>query len=102
MARAFPHKIQNTHFPAVDGASATTPEKVAQVSPSEEPDPSLSNADAGAVIFLFPPKDRTSWSLSRIFLSCKLWLLDMLKPARDSGANNEVGRPLSPSHSSMA
>ncbi|KAJ5610576.1 hypothetical protein N7510_007295 [Penicillium lagena] len=89
MARMFPHKIQNAPVPAADGASTTTPEKVAQVSASEEPDPSLSDADAGAVVFFFPPKDRMSWSLSRLLLSCKLWLLDMLNPARDSGANDK-------------
>ncbi|CAL5873660.1 uncharacterized protein PFLUO_LOCUS7942 [Penicillium psychrofluorescens] len=89
MARTFPHKIQNAPFPAADGASAITPEKVVQVSTSEEPDPSFSNADAGAVVFLFPPKDRVSWSLSLILLSCKLWLLDMLYPARDSGADDK-------------
>lgn len=98
MARTFPHKIQNAPFPAADGASAITPEKVVQVSTSEEPDPSFSNADAGAVVFLFPPKDRVSWSLSLILLSCKLWLLDMLYPARDSGADDKVGRPLPLSH----
>lgn len=95
MACAFPRKNQNAPFPAAAAASATTPEKVAQVFASEEPSPSLSNADAGAVIFLFPPKDRMSWSVSQILLSCKLWLLDMLNPARDDGANDKVDRPLS-------
>jgi hypothetical protein len=41
--------------------------------------------DAGAVVFLFPPKQQLSWSLSRLWLVWKLFLLEILKPAYDKG-----------------
>lgn len=55
-------------------------------------DKSSFHDDAGAVVLLFPPPGRTTWTISRIWLACKLWLLDNLKPAHDSGAREKVGR----------
>ncbi|KAJ5338231.1 hypothetical protein N7452_004959 [Penicillium brevicompactum] len=49
--------------------------------------------DAGAVVFLFPPPGRITWSIPRICLACKLWLLDWLKPAHDSGAREKTRYP---------
>ncbi|KAJ5757971.1 uncharacterized protein N7511_006665 [Penicillium nucicola] len=44
-----------------------------------------SSEDAGTVVFLFPPPGRAPWSLSRVWAACKLWVLDYLTPAHDSG-----------------
>ncbi|KAJ5949114.1 hypothetical protein N7454_000698 [Penicillium verhagenii] len=41
--------------------------------------------DAGAVVFLFPPKEQLRWSLSKLWLTWKLFLLEILKPAYDDG-----------------
>ncbi|CAG8039768.1 unnamed protein product [Penicillium olsonii] len=52
-----------------------------------------SGDDAGAVVFLFPPPGRKPWTIQRIWLACKLWVLDRLKPADDNGASEKVGHP---------
>ncbi|KAJ5622318.1 Acyl-CoA N-acyltransferase [Penicillium herquei] len=41
--------------------------------------------DAGAVVFLFPPKCELKWSISRIWRAFKLFILNTLKPAYDTG-----------------
>jgi hypothetical protein len=46
--------------------------------------------DAGAVVFLFPPPGQSSWSILRLWLACKLWLLDRFMPAHDSGVREKV------------
>lgn len=46
--------------------------------------------DSGAVVFLFPPKEQLSWSLSRLWLMWKLFWLDTLKPAYDTGCKELV------------
>jgi hypothetical protein len=49
-----------------------------------------SSDDAGAVVFLFPPPGHSSWSIPRLWLACKLWLLDRFTPAHDSGVREKV------------
>lgn len=46
--------------------------------------------DAGAVVFLFPPTKQLSWSLSRLWLVWKLFWLEILKPAYDTGCKELV------------
>lgn len=68
-------------------AVAELPEKQPGISSHEED-------NAGAVVFLFPPPGRKPWSLSRIWLACKLCLLDFFAPAHDSGARDKVSEVL--------
>lgn len=49
--------------------------------------------DAGVVVFLFPPKEQLSWSLSRLWLVWKLFWLEILKPAYDTGCKELVSMP---------
>lgn len=70
MAREYPRRSK----PIEHLASAVTPAKRAQVSVSEEPNIAASQDDAGAVVFLFPPKGYLPWSLSLLWFTCKLWL----------------------------
>ncbi|OQD64737.1 hypothetical protein PENPOL_c007G04876 [Penicillium polonicum] len=57
--------------------------------PGKQPETYSHDDNAGAVVFLFPPPGRKPWSLSRIWLACKLWLLDRLAPAYDSAARDK-------------
>ncbi|KAJ5731334.1 Acyl-CoA N-acyltransferase [Penicillium malachiteum] len=41
--------------------------------------------DAGAVVFLFPPKFQLKWSIPRLWRALKLFILNNLKPAYDTG-----------------
>jgi ribosomal protein S18 acetylase RimI-like enzyme len=45
--------------------------------------------DAGAAVMLFPP--RKSWTLPRLLLGAKLWLLNWCFPVVDNDANEKVG-----------
>lgn len=70
--------------------------------PDKEPATSLhdeafasSSDDAGAVVFLFPPPGQSSWSIPRLWLACKLWLLDRFTPAHDSGVKEKVTHKIS-------
>lgn len=58
----------------------------------EDEDEDDNGSDAAAVLFLFPPPSHPSmkWSLCRFWMACKLWLLDALCPAKDSGTNEAV------------
>ncbi|KAJ5108061.1 hypothetical protein N7456_004736 [Penicillium angulare] len=42
--------------------------------------------DTGAVVFLFPPKCQLDWSPARLWQAFKLFILDILSPANDTGA----------------
>ncbi|KAJ6015489.1 hypothetical protein N7540_010080 [Penicillium herquei] len=46
--------------------------------------------DAGAVVFLFPPKYQLNWSIPRIWRAVKLFLLNTLKPAHDTGCKKSL------------
>ncbi|KAK4862523.1 hypothetical protein LT330_002656 [Penicillium expansum] len=73
-----------------DQLSTETPVSPDAALSKKDPETSLhEDDDAGAVVFLFPPSGRKPWSLSRIWLACKLWLLNCLAPAHDSGARNK-------------
>ncbi|CAI7586383.1 unnamed protein product [Penicillium viridicatum] len=70
--------------------SIDTPVSAVAALPDKQPEISSHEDDnAGAVVFLFPPPGRKPWSLSRVWLACKLWLLDRLAPAYDSGARDK-------------
>ena len=91
MAKQYPHR-QRYQEPTknADAAVATLPEKEPTTSLHDEE--FASRDDAGAVVFLFPPPGHLSWSIPRIWMACKLWLLDHFIPAYDSGAREKVTR----------
>lgn len=75
--------------------STDTPTSAVAALPGKESGTSSHEDDnVGAVVFLFPPPGRKPWSLSRIWLACRLWLLDLLAPAHDSGARDKVIKAL--------
>ncbi|KAL2808278.1 GNAT family N-acetyltransferase [Aspergillus granulosus] len=43
--------------------------------------------DAGVGLLLLPPPRRLNWTLSRLILTCKLWLLDIFDPVPEEGTN---------------
>lgn len=86
MAHEHPRRNKTIEHPA----SAVASEKRAQVSVSEEPNIAASQDDAGAVVFLFPPKGYLPWSLSSLWFACKLWLLETFNPVKDSSGNDKV------------
>lgn len=71
-------------------ASAVALEKRARVSISEEPNIAASQDNAGAVVFLFPPKGYLPWSLSSMWHACKLWLLETFNPVKDNSCSDKV------------
>lgn len=89
MAQEYPRKKKMIE--PSDGAVA--PEKTAQVFVSEDADIAADQEDAGAVVFLFPPKGHLPWSLSSMWLACKLWLLELFNPVQDESCRDEVGNP---------
>ncbi|KAJ5708345.1 Acyl-CoA N-acyltransferase [Penicillium malachiteum] len=46
--------------------------------------------DAGAVVFLFPPRSQLRWSISRLCRAFKLFILNTLKPAHDIGCKKSL------------
>ncbi|KAJ6133445.1 Acyl-CoA N-acyltransferase [Penicillium samsonianum] len=67
-----------------------TPVSAVAALPEKDPGSSVhENDNAGAVVFPFPPPGRNLWSLSRLWLACKLWLLDRLIRAQDSGVRDK-------------
>ncbi|RJE19983.1 Acetyltransferase GNAT family [Aspergillus sclerotialis] len=85
MAQEFPQK----HKPEVSGDVNSAHEKALQIS---VPDSSINidcQEDAGAVVFIFPPKGQLSWSLGRLWLAYKVWLLELLSPADDEGSKKQ-------------
>jgi hypothetical protein len=86
MAREHPRRNKTIEH----SASAVAPEKRAQVSVSEEPNIEASQDDAGAVVFLFPPKGYLPWSLSSMWHACKLWLLEAFNPVKDNSCSDKV------------
>lgn len=48
------------------------------------------DSDAGAVVMLFPPRSQMGCSIYRIYLTCKLWLLDLVDRTQDRGADEGV------------
>ncbi|KAJ5892684.1 hypothetical protein N7504_009375 [Penicillium tannophilum] len=86
------------HSASVDEMALKFPRKPKESTESVETDTTLAKEaqssitsgipggeDSGAVVFLFPPKEQLDWSLSRLWLMWKLFWLDILKPAYDTG-----------------
>jgi hypothetical protein len=87
MARDYPRKNNTIQYS--DGAAV--PEKTAKVSSSEDTDiPVNEKHNSGAVIFLFPPNGHLPWSLSTMWLACKLWILEIFNPVKDKSCKDEV------------
>lgn len=91
------------HSASVDEMALKFPRKQKESTESVETDTALAKEaqssiisgisggeDSGAVVFLFPPKEQLSWSLSRLWLMWKLFWLDILKPAYDTGCKELV------------
>ncbi|KAJ5090616.1 hypothetical protein N7532_009300 [Penicillium argentinense] len=78
--------------------SDTTPGKTAQLVCSEQVK-SAEGQDAGAVVFLFPPKKQLDWSFSRLLMKCKVWALDLLDPVCDEGSKMKRIDKLMAAHS---
>jgi hypothetical protein len=55
---------------------------------SREIDPE--DNDAGVAVMLYPPKERQSFSLRRLWQGLKVWILDRVAPAPDDGSRYEV------------
>ncbi|KAJ5244535.1 hypothetical protein N7489_004631 [Penicillium chrysogenum] len=85
IAQEYPRK--NKKIEPSDGAVA--PEKIAQVSAFEDPDIAANQREAGAVVFLYPPTEHLPWSLSSMWLSWKLWLLELFNPVKDTSCKDE-------------
>lgn len=87
MAHEYP--LQNKATEPLDGI--VTPEKTAQASIARDQElPVNQNGDAGAVVFLFPPNGHLPWSLSSMWLACKLWFLELFNPVQDNSSKDEV------------
>ncbi len=46
--------------------------------------------DAGVAVMLYPPKERQSLSLWKLWQGLKVWILDRVAPAPDDGSKYEV------------
>lgn len=46
--------------------------------------------DAGVAVMLYPPKERQSFSLWKLWQGLKVWILDRVAPAPDDGSKYEV------------
>jgi hypothetical protein len=91
MAEKYPQRVKSKVLSAIPATTVTAiPEKDSRVSVDEDASLYSSSQDAGAAVFLFPPPGRTSWSLPRLLLACKLWFLERLAPAYDSGVREKV------------
>ncbi|KAJ5280804.1 hypothetical protein N7478_006176 [Penicillium angulare] len=69
-------------------------EREAQVPATDStPEAELGLNDTGAVVFLLPPKCQLKWSPARLWEAFKIYVLDILSPAHDTGAKElRVGR----------
>jgi hypothetical protein len=93
MADKYPQRVRSQAATGTPAEYVTAlPEKEPKISMEEDGGLNSSRQDAGAVVFLFPPPERASWSLSRVWLACKLWFLDRLAPAHDSGVREKVSQ----------
>lgn len=88
---AHEYSRKNKKIEPSDGAVA--PEKIAQVSAFEDPDIAANQREAGAVVLLYPPTEYLPWSLSSMWLSWKLWLLELFNPVKDISCKDEVRAP---------
>lgn len=48
------------------------------------------DGDAGVAVMLFPPKERQSYTLRKLWQGLKLWILDRVAPVPDEGSKYEV------------
>lgn len=86
------HDYPRRNKPIEPSEGAVAPEKITRVSISEDTDiPVNQKDDAGAVVFLFPPGGHLPWSVSSIWLACKLWLLELFNPVKDESCRDKVG-----------
>ncbi|KAF3386276.1 hypothetical protein F1880_000800, partial [Penicillium rolfsii] len=86
MAREYPRKKYTMQY----SDDAVVPEKKAQALISKNTDvPVNQEQDSGAVAFLFPPDGHLPWSLSTMWLTCKLWILEIFNPVRDSSCKDK-------------
>ncbi|KAJ5675540.1 hypothetical protein N7462_008437 [Penicillium macrosclerotiorum] len=85
IAHEFPLKGQKSTSAGRDNA---IPEKSISTSVRENSDIQSSREDPGAVVFLFPPKGHCGWTISSLWLACKLWLLELISPANDEGCKS--------------
>jgi hypothetical protein len=45
---------------------------------------------AGVAVLLFPPASRRNWTVRGIFLTIKLWVLDIFDPVPEEGTSPQV------------
>jgi hypothetical protein len=87
MANEYPRR--NKPIELLDGV--VSPKKSYEVSVSEDTAiPVDQKEDAGAVAFLIPPDGHLPWSVSLIWLACKLWLLELFNPVKDESCRDKV------------
>ncbi|CEJ55524.1 hypothetical protein PMG11_01777 [Penicillium brasilianum] len=97
MAHEYPRR--NKPIEPLDGVVSL--EKSYRVSVSEDTDiPVDQKEDAGAVAFLFPPDGHLPWSVSSIWLACKLWLLELFNPVKDESCRDKRVELLMDKHTS--
>ena len=91
MEKAFPPRQPSrvSESPQSPPSSSTGKGKEAVMS-AETEEAKSEDCDSGAVVMLFPPPSQKGWSLYRLFLACKLWVLDLLDGAPDRGADEGV------------
>ncbi|PYI10912.1 hypothetical protein BO78DRAFT_403485 [Aspergillus sclerotiicarbonarius CBS 121057] len=65
----------------------TEPEVLGSVIEARRSEGEDEDEDAGAVVILFPPREHRKWTLARIFLLCKLSLLDIFRSVCERGTN---------------
>lgn len=85
MATQHPEKSPKRDSKIIDTAFAALQDKGSSLNLNNE----IDSDDVGAVVFLFSP-EQTAWTVSRLWLACKLWFLDHLVPAHDNGASEKV------------
>ena len=90
MERAFPPRgnkqVGATQATASESSSSTGQVDEVRKDVAESSD----DSNAGAVVMLFPPRSQIGFSLYRIYLACKLWLLDLLDKVYDRWTDESV------------
>ncbi|KAJ5375633.1 hypothetical protein N7517_007639 [Penicillium concentricum] len=94
IAEEYPRK--NKKAEPSDGAAA--PRKTAHVSVPENPVIATNQGEAGAVVFLYPPKEHRPWSISSMWYSWKMWLLELFNPVKDTLFKDERVKMLMSRH----
>ncbi|RAK95301.1 GNAT family N-acetyltransferase [Aspergillus ibericus CBS 121593] len=77
-------------FPSGSSESChTEPEMLGSVAAQSSSKNDDGGEDAGVVVMLFPPAGHKRWTLERLFLLCKLSLLEVFRSVCDRGTNSE-------------